>query len=414
MSDFKGFYNKSRNDRIEILYKNNMISKTSYKYLMDSKVLSNDIAGQMVENQLSVYGVPFAVATNFLINGKEYIIPMAIEEPSVVAAASNAAKIMANSGGIITSMDKRYMIGQIAYYNIKDFEISKNKIIDIEEKLIKVANLSHESIVKLGGGARKIEIAKKDEFLVIYLYVDVLDAMGANIINTMLEAIAPIIAQEINATRLMGIISNYSTSSIAKASCKIKMEQELGEKIEKAYLFAKADIYRAVTNNKGIFNGIDALALATGNDWRSIEACGNSYACKNGRYMPLTKWEYKDGYLYGDLELAIPIATVGGSIKLNELSKISLEILENPDANMLSQIAVALGLAQNFAALKALVTDGIQKGHMKLQAKSVALFAGANADEVSIVADKMVSESKIDIENARKILNEVRENVSSC
>lgn len=405
MEDFKGFYKKTREQRLEILKKNNIIDDTAYDYLLSSKVLSNEIASKMVENQLSVYALPFSVATNFVINDISYVIPMAVEEPSVVAAASNGAKIL---GNICTSMEKRYMIGQISYYDISDTKTAKEYIQNNEQILMNLANLAHESIVNLGGGAKKIVVEEKGDFLIVYLYVDVLDAMGANIINTMLEAIAPIIAEKIHAKRLMSIISNYSTGSIARANCKIQMEKELGEKIQKAYEFALVDEYRAVTNNKGIFNGIDALAIATGNDWRAIEACGNSYACRNGRYEPLTKWEYKNGYLFGSIELAIPIATVGGSIKLNEISKISLQILKNPSANMLSQIAAALGLVQNFSALRALVTDGIQKGHMKLQANSVALFAGAHNYEVDILVDKMIKSGKIDIENAIKILKEVR------
>ncbi|WP_068267887.1 hydroxymethylglutaryl-CoA reductase, degradative [Caviibacter abscessus] len=405
MCDFKGFYKKTREQRLDILKSNNIIDENAYNYLLESKILSNEIASKMVENQLSVYGLPFSVATNFIINNTSYIIPMVVEEPSVVAAASNGAKIV---GNISTSMEKRYMIGQISYYDVLDIEKAKKYIHDNEKKLLKLADLAHESIVNLGGGAKKITVEEKGDFLIVYLYVDVLDAMGANIINTMLETIAPIICENISSKRLMSIISNYSTNSVAYANCKIKVEKELGEKIQKAYEFALVDEYRAVTNNKGIFNGVDALAIATGNDWRAIEACGNSYACRNGRYEPLTKWEYKDGYLYGSIELAIPIATVGGSIKLNELSKISLQILKNPNANMLSQIAVALGLVQNFAALRALVTDGIQKGHMKLQANSVALLAGANKDEVEIIVSKIIENGKIDIDNAKKILKEVR------
>lgn len=407
-NNFKGYYKKTREERIKILKENNYISDNSYKYLLEEKVLENNIADKIIENQIGVLGIPFGVATNLLINNKEYIIPMSTEEPSVIAALSNAGKFIKENGGIEAFVLHREMIGQIALYDIEDFDKSIKIIEENKENLIKIANEAHLGITSIGGGAKEIRIEKKEEFLIIYLYVDTVDAMGANIINTMLEAISVIVKDLIKASKLMSIISNYATSSIVKASCNLKVDKELGEKIELAYKFAKADIYRAVTNNKGILNGIDAVTLVTGNDTRAIEASIHSYASANGKYEPLTKWEYKNGILYGELEIPIPIATVGGSIGLNKTSKIALEILGNPNAKELSKIVCAVGLAQNFSALKALVTVGIQKGHMKLHARTVALFAGARKNEILEVVDKMVLENKIDIIYAKEILGEIR------
>lgn len=400
MKKFEKYYKKSRAERIEVL--TSMINKNTYEDLINSKVLSNEIASTIIENQISILGLPLGLATNFCINGKDYVIPMAIEEPSVIAAASNAAKILKN---IKVSIDKRLTIGQIALYNV---EGDINAIYQKKEQLLNLANSTQEILVNLGGGAKDIKIEKKDKFTIIYLYVDTLDAMGANTINTMLETIAPIIVDMVKAKRLMSILSNFATSSLVSATCKVKLDAELIDKIVLACEFANADIYRAVTNNKGILNGIDAVALATGNDWRAIEAGIHAYAVKNGKYMSLTRWYREDEYLVGELTLPMPIATVGGSIGLNPASRISLDILGNPSAIELSKITVALGLAQNFAALRALVTDGIQKGHMKLQANSVVLFAGAKNDEIETVVNKMIKLEKININTAKEILKEIR------
>ncbi|WP_067139304.1 hydroxymethylglutaryl-CoA reductase, degradative [Oceanivirga salmonicida] len=407
-NDFKAYYKKTRLERLEVLKNNNYISKESYNYLLSEKTLTNDVADKFIENQIGIYSLPLGIATNFLINNKEYVIPMCIEEPSVIAAASNAAKTISENGGITASIDKKYTIGQIAVYNVMDFDLAIQKINENHDMLIDTANKAHVGINLVGGGARKIYAEKKEEFLVIYLVVDTVDAMGANILNTMLEAVSVIVENLIEGSILMSIISNYSTKSIVKASCKIEIEESIGKKIELAYKFAKADIYRAVTNNKGILNGIDALTIVTGNDFRAMESSIHSYASRNGKYEPLTTWEYKKGYLYGNIEIPSPVATVGGSIGLNYVTKIALEILKNPNAKELSMIMASLGLAQNFAALKALVTTGIQKGHMKLHARTIAIFAGAKEEEIDILVNEMIKLSKIDLIYAKEILGEIR------
>ena len=408
MEQFKGYYKKNREERIKVL--EDILSKEAFDILKENRILSNEVASKMVENQLSVFGLPYGIATNFLINGRDYLIPMCIEEPSVIAAASNAAKIMRENGGIKVHIKERIMIGQIAYYNIKK---DPNVILENKQEILKLANMSHDGIVSIGGGAKDISIEKKGEFLIVYLYVDTKDAMGANIINTMLESIDMYIKELVLGQKLMSILSNYSTGALVKASCRLKLDLDLSKKIELACKFANVDIYRATTNNKGIFNGIDALAIATGNDFRAIEAGAHAYASRTGKYSSLTNWYLEGEYLVGELEIPMPIASVGGSIGVNPLTKVSMELLNNPDAKTLSMVAVALGLAQNFAALRALVSVGIQKGHMKLHANTVAVLAGAKEQEIPILIKKMQEISKIEISIAKKILEEMRNESNS-
>lgn len=401
LEKFKKYYNKSREERIDIL-KDLGLCEESYKDLLNTKVMDNSLATRLVENQISILGLPLGLATNFVINGKEYVIPMAIEEPSVIAAASNAAKIL---GNITCTSYGRQTIGQIALYDVKKDE---SIIYENKDKLLAIANNTNLKLVELGAGAKDLKVEKKGEFTILYLYVDTLDAMGANTVDTMLEAIAPIVEAMLEAKKLMSILSNYATSALISARVKLEVEKEFGDRISLACKLANVDVYRAVTNNKGIFNGIDALALATGNDTRAIEAAGHAYATRTGKYRSLTNWHMEDNILVGELTMPMSIATFGGSIGLNPASKISLEILNNPNAIELAKIAVALGLAQNFAALRALVTEGIQKGHMKLQANSVAIFAGANDSEVDMVVDRMLKVKEINIQKAKEILGDIR------
>ncbi|WP_277285019.1 hydroxymethylglutaryl-CoA reductase, degradative [Sneathia sanguinegens] len=402
---FNKYYLKTRNERIDILRE--YVSFENYKALEKTEILSNEIANNMIENQISVLGLPLGLATNFVINNEEYVIPMAVEEPSVIAAASNAAKLL---GNIEVDIKNREVIGQIALYDIKK---DINEILAKKEELLQIANSTQEQLVKLGGGARDIKVEKKGKFCIIYLYVDTLDAMGANMVNTMLESISQVVVEILEAKKLMSILSNYSTECLVEAKAEIKVEKNFGEKMTLACEFANVDVYRATTNNKGIFNGIDALAIATGNDWRAIEAAGHAYASRSGQYSSLTTWTFDGEKLRGNLIIPMAIATFGGSIGLNPASKIALDILKNPDAKELSKIAVALGLAQNFAALRALVTVGIQKGHMKLHAKSIASFIGAKENEREYVIQKMIEKNKINIEEAKKILGDLR-NGSHC
>lgn len=405
---WKDSYKKTRKERIDLLKKSNLIDDYDYDYLLNSQVLNDEIADKFIENQISVYGIPFGIATNFLIDNKEYVIPMVIEEPSVIAAACNGAKITKEFGGIHTEINERLMTGQISYYNIDNFQNAKNIILNKKIELLDIANNSQKEIVNLGGGAKDLEVEIKDEFLIVYLHVDTLDAMGANTINTMLEVISPIIHELIGGNKLMSIISNLSTRALVKASCSIKIDEEVGKKIELASKFANTDEYRATTNNKGIFNGIDAFALAIGNDWRAIEAGGHAYAVKDGKYKSLTKWTYINDKLNGEIIIPMPIASFGGSIGINPLSKISLKILGNPNAKELARIAAAIGLIQNFSALRALVTVGIQKGHMKLQIKSLALYLGATNEEIDAITEILKNEKHIGMEEVKNTLENIR------
>ncbi|MDO5089448.1 MAG: hydroxymethylglutaryl-CoA reductase, degradative [Leptotrichiaceae bacterium] len=418
-----GFHNKTRNERIGILKENNFLNDKFSEILENNITLPCDIAEKMSENSIGTLALPLGVAPNFLINGEEYVVPMVTEEPSVIAACSYAAKMISSSGGFHAEVINRKMTGQVILYNIENMEKASENIMNSKEKILNIADEAYPSIVARGGGAEniRIEIFSENEvsFLSVYLTADVKEAMGANIINSMLEGIKPILEEITGGTPLMAILSNYADNSLVTSSCEInvkflsndiKAAINTAKKIEVASKFAKIDIYRAATHNKGIFNGIDAVVIATGNDWRAIEAGGHAYAASTGKYKGLTTWTFNEETLKlkGELTLPMPIASVGGSIGLNPTVKAAFNILKNPDAKTLACIIVSVGLAQNLAALKALVTTGIQKGHMKLQAKSLALSAGATGTEVETVVQKLTEIKHMNLENAKKILEKIR------
>lgn len=422
---FTGFYKKTRQERIDILKNTNKITEKDAQILSENKTLDVEVAGKMAENHIGTFSLPFSVVPSVLINDKEYTIPMVTEEPSVVAACSNASKIINKSGGFYANVHDRKMIGQVSLYDIEDIKKAEEKIKYNYNKLIKIANEAHPSIVKRGGGvtniSQKILIENDIKFLVVYITVDVKEAMGANILNNMLEALKPVLENISKGKSLMAILSNYATNSLVTATCSINIDtlhkdiseaKKIAYKIDLASKFAKVDPYRAATHNKGIFNGIDSVVIATGNDWRAIEASCHTYATKNGRYEGLSTWKYakEEQKLLGELTLPLPIATVGGSIGLNETVRVAHNILNNPKAKKLSEIIASVGLAQNFAALKALVSVGIQQGHMKLQAKSLALIVGAINEEVDEVAKELNRSKHINLETAKKILKNIREN----
>lgn len=421
-----GFPNKNRDEKIEILKKNNLINNETVNILKENINLSLEIAEQMTENTLGTFALPFSIIPDILINDTHFSVPMVTEEPSVVAACTYASKIISKSGGFKCEILNRKMIGQLPLFNVPDLNFAIDNIKKNKEKIIKIANSSHPSIITRGGGAKDIEIKifnyseTGDFFLVIYLIVDVKEAMGANIINNMLEGIKSLLEDLTHGKALMAILSNYATESLVKSKCEIDIKYltndkkeaiNIAKKIELASKFSKLDIYRATTHNKGIFNGIDGVVIATGNDWRAIEAGCHAYACKNGKYEGLTTWTFDetDNKILGELILPMPIATVGGSIGLNPTVKASFDILNHPDAKTLSSIIVSIGLAQNFAAIKALVTTGIQKGHMKLQARSLALFVGAKNEEINLVVEKLTTSKYINLDTAELILKQIRE-----
>ena len=419
MARLPGFAKLSPTERIEALLKEGLLTWDEAQILKEQKGLPLSIADQLTENVLSTFDLPFSLAPYFLINGRDYVLPMVTEEPSVVAAASFAAKLIQRSGGFTTQVHQRQMIGEIALTDVEDVEVASKRIFEDKETLLQLANEAYPSIVKRGGGARDLWVENKGDFLIVYLVVDPKEAMGANMLNTMLEALKPVLEELSQGQSLIGILSNYATDSLVTASCRIAFRylspqrdqgREIAEKIALASQFAQIDPYRAATHNKGIFNGIDAILIATGNDWRAIEAGAHAFASRDGRYQGLSRWslDRNTEELVGEMTLPMPVATKGGSIGLNPRVALSHELLGNPSAKELAQIIVSIGLAQNFAALKALVSTGIQQGHMKLQAKSLALLAGASESEVAPLVERLIADKTFNLETAQRYLENLR------
>ena len=379
-----------------------------------SLAIDKEIADRMIENVIGIYELPLGIATNFLINGKDYLIPMAIEETSVVAAASNAARIARVRGGFEAEASDQVMIGQIQLLHVPDIGKAINNILKARENLLEVANRQDKVLVSLGGGAKDIEIRKlgENEMLAVHLLVDVKDAMGANAVNTMVEAIAPLLEEITGGKARLKIISNLADRRLARARAVFDKEAMGGEDVVDAFLegyrFALLDPYRAATHNKGIMNGIDAVAIATGNDWRAIEAGAHAYAARDGRYKPLTRyWKDNDGNLVGEIELPIAVGVVGGAVSIHKKAQICRKILGVKTAKELAMILASVGLAQNFAALLALSTVGIQKGHMELHAQNIAVMAGAKGNQIDEIAQRMIKEGKIRLDRAKELMKEL-------
>lgn len=420
MVKLTGFSKASPAERIEKLAQAGLLSEEGLQILRDNETLPLSLANEMVENVLGTLALPFGLAPGFQIDGKEVQVPMVTEEPSVIAASSYAAGLIKRSGGFQTQVHKRQMIGQVALYDVSNKEKAIQAITGAKEDLLQLANQAYPSIVKRGGGARDLWIEKKGDFLICYLSVDPKEAMGANMLNTMLEALVDPLEELSGGQGLMAILSNLATDALVTARCHIdyrflsrdpKEAAEIAQKIALASQLAAVDPYRAATHNKGIFNGIDAVVLATGNDWRAIEAGGHTYASRSGQALGLSNWmdHPEQQVLEGQLTLPMPIATKGGSIGLNPSVQVAHELLGNPDAQTLARIIVSVGLAQNFAALKALVSTGIQHGHMKLQAKSLALLAGATPSEVAPVVQALLEDKPFNLEKAQAVLEEIRQ-----
>ena len=419
MARLPGFAKLSPTERIEALLKEGLLTWDEAQILKEQKGLPLSIADQLTENVLSTFDLPFSLAPYFLINGRDYVLPMVTEEPSVVAAASFAAKLIQRSGGFTTQVHQRQMIGEIALTDVEDVEVASKRILEDKENLLQLANEAYPSIVKRGGGARDLWVENKGDFLIVYLAVDPKEAMGANMLNTMLEALTDRIQELSGGQALMAILSNLATRSLVSARCAIDFKAlsrnpeeaiEIAHRMELASQLAQVDPYRAATHNKGIFNGIDALVLATGNDWRAIEAGAHAYAAQSGSYKGLSHWtsQPKEKKLYGEITLPMPVATKGGSIGLNPTVQVSHRLLGEPSAIELAGIIASLGLAQNFAALKALVTTGIQAGHMKLQARSLALLAGAKEEEVPRLVSQLLENKPFNLEKVQTLLQELR------
>lgn len=423
-SRIPGFYNKTVDERREILQSLHNLSEDEMDVLVSEQSLPVDIADKMIENVVGSYSLPLGLGLNFLINGKDYVIPMAIEEASVVASASYMAKIIRDAGGFKTESTGRVMIGQIQVIGCQDFQLAKKTLLEHKEQLIEACNTAYPSIVKRGGGAQDMDVrilnesskSKYEKMLVLHMYIDTRDAMGANMINTMLEALAPTVEELTDGKVYLRILSNYADRCLAKATCVIPPQllvsegfsgEEVRDGIVHAYEFAASDPYRAVTHNKGIMNGIDPVVIATGNDWRAVEAGAHAYAARFGKYSSMTTWSVDDdGNLVGELELPMAIGTVGGATRVHPMAKLALRILGTESAEELAQVIVAVGLAQNLGALKALVTDGIQKGHMALHSRSVAVAAGATGEMIDMIAQQMIEEKEIRVGRAKELVGQ--------
>jgi len=402
-SRFPGFYKLSLEERIRAVREFSGLSEEEVN-ILKSGGLSLVSADKMIENVVGILSLPLGIATNFLVNGKDYLVPMVTEEPSVVAAASNGAKMAREGGGFRAKSLGSIMIGQV---HLLDASPSSAEILLSEkERILEEANKTNPVLVNLGGGAKELEVRTVDGVLVVHLLVDVKDAMGANAVNTMCEAIGPLLESLTGGKALLRILSNLAIHRLVKAEVTIPREtigEEVVKGIVRANEIAKKDPYRCATHNKGIMNGIIAVALATGNDTRAIEAGAHSYAALGG-YHPLTDWiETPEGDLHGRIELPLAVGTVGGATH-HPIAKICRKILGIQSAKELAEIMASVGLAQNLAALRALVSEGIQRGHMKLHARSVALAAGAVGEEAEEIARRMIEEGEISLERAKELL----------
>ena len=383
-----------------------------------SAVLDIETADRMIENVIGTFEIPLGVVPNMVVNGREVLVPLAVEESSVVAALANAAKMVRSGGGFFTSTSSPVMIAQIQAVGISDPFGAKIKILERLDEIITLSNEQDPVLVKLGGGCRDVEVRVVDSvqgpMVVTHLLVDTRDAMGANAVNTMAEALAPKIEEWTGGKVFLRILSNLADRRIARARCTVKKDAippgpEVIDSIITAWAFADADPYRAATNNKGIMNGISSLVIATGNDYRAIEAGAHAYAARNGRYRALARWEKDgEGNLVGSLELPLAMGLVGGATAIHPMAKLIVKVLGVKTATELAEIAAAVGLGQNLAALRALSSEGIQKGHMTLHAKNIATMVGAKGDEIETVANRLAQEGKVRMDRAEEILKQLR------
>lgn len=417
-SRISGLHKKSIQERIQIL--KNFAGLTDEEAAMfgKSSVLGLETADRMIENVIGTFELPLGLVTNMMVNGREILVPLAIEESSVVAALSNASKMTRAGGGYFTSSSDPVMIAQIQTVGITDPFAAKLKILEHRDEIISLANEQDPILVKLGGGCRDIEVrvidSAKGPMVITHIWVDTRDAMGANAVNTMAEALAPYIEQWTGGKVFLRILSNLADRRIARARCVVKKDAitpgpEIIDGIIQAWAFADADPYRAATNNKGIMNGISPVVIATGNDFRAIEAGAHAYAAKTGRYRALAQWEVnEEGDLEGSIELPLAMGLVGGATAIHPLAKLVVKILGVENACELAEITAAVGLGQNLAALRALAGEGIQRGHMSLHAKNIAIMAGAEGDEIDQVARQLKEEGKIRADRAEEIIKALR------
>jgi hydroxymethylglutaryl-CoA reductase len=419
------FYKMSIPERLEILREKGILNKEDYFSFFNSKnILDLDEADKMIENVIGIFGMPLGLGLNFLINDRSYVIPMVVEEPSIIAAVSSAAKIIRNSGGFTSKSDEPVMIGQIQIVDVNHPTKAQHSILQNKKEIINLANSLHPKMVARGGGVKDVEViihpgsTDRGDMVIVHMIVDTRDAMGANLVNSMCESVASLIEKISDGKVFLRILSNLTDRSMVKAKCRIPSKyldgkgysgEEVRDGIVVANEFAVVDQHRATTHNKGIMNGIDAVAIATGNDWRAIEAAAHAYAARGKNYTSLTHWEKADnGDLMGCIELPLKVGIVGGSLESNPAVSIAQRIINVDSAKELAEVMGAVGLAQNFAALKALVTEGIQQGHMTLHARSVAVSAGAPPEIFDDVVERLVEDGNIKIWRAKEIVQHLQ------
>ncbi len=414
-SRIPGFYKMSIDERLKVVAEFAGLTDDEVQLLKTFGNLDPGIADRMIENVIGAMSYPLAAAVNFLINGKDYIVPMVIEEASVVAAASNAARLMRRDQGIKSVATAPVMIGQIQVIGLSDPWYKRMEVLEHKDEIMQRANEVDPVLVKFGGGARDVEArvveGPRGPMLIVHLLVDVRDAMGANAVNTMVEKVAPLVERITGGKAHLKIISNLADRRLVRSWVKVYKEDLGGEDvvdaIVDAWAFAAADPYRTATHNKGIMNGVIAVALATAQDHRAIEAGAHAYAARTGRYMPLSVWEKDpEGNLVGSLEMPMAVGVIGGATKVHPVARIALKILGVKTANELAEVMGAVGLAQNFAALRALATEGIQRGHMELHARNLAIMAGATGELVDKIAEAMVKEGNVRFDRAKELLEE--------
>lgn len=420
-SRLPGFYNLTLQQRLDMLAQHGELTQEDIAALSGQAGLGAEQADHMIENVVGIYSLPLGIALNFIVNGREVLVPMAIEEPSVVAGASFMAKLARAGGGFTAQADSPEMIGQIQLLCLPDLPTATQSILDHKAQLLAgLADL--DPVLKhLGGGPRDLEVrtiykSPIGPFLVVHLIYDVRDAMGANAVNTAVEKLAPELENITGGQTHLRILSNLADHRLARASCTIPLgelafesypAEDVRDGIISAWAFAAADPYRAATHNKGIMNGIDPVVIATGNDWRAIEAGAHAYAARSGRYTSLSTWEQDaDGNLTGSLEMPMAVGIVGGATQVHPVARASLKLMGVKTAGELAEIIVSVGLAQNLAALRALATEGIQRGHMGLHARQVAIAAGAQGEMIEQLAAQMVKEKTVRIDRAKEILEE--------
>ncbi len=420
-SQLPGFYKVTVDERRNLISEATGVSAAKMASALDGGGLSAETADKFVENVLGTYGLPYGVTLNVRVNGQDHVAPMVVEEPSVVAAASNAAKMVRSGGGFQVEVDSPVMISQVQIIEVKDRAAASRAILDAKSEILGLADAAVPGLVARGGGARGLEVRElgepEDEMIVAHILVDCRDAMGANLINTVAEAVADRLAALAKGSVGLRILSNLCDKRCVRVRCRVPAEvlatdvmdgQAVIDGIVNASRFAELDPYRAATHNKGIMNGIDAVVIATGNDWRAVEAGAHAFAARTGTYRPLSIWRRDGDALSGFLELPLALGTVGGTLRVHPSARLSLDMMGVTEAADLAAVAASVGLASNLAAVRALATDGIQRGHMALHARSVALAAGAVGSEVERIAAVIVEARDITLEAARRALAMIR------